>query len=188
MAHTRANPPAPAPTASAGPVSIPSDTYQSLAPSKQPAAAALLAAGDPLSVSIPRLESTAVVSGAVVVQSSGPEQGLLTAPSNYHELGWYLHASSGILVIDGHVGYRDNPGPLAYIGDLVVGDKVVVTFREGPRSYGVSFIGRAPKGALPGAYFSAPYTGQVMLITCDYTSNFRQGHYADNIFVIAAPR
>lgn len=142
----------------------------------------------PQSVTVSRLASTATVAGPVVVQTSGPEQGLLTAPDDYHQLGWYRHDPSGLLVIDGHVGFRANPGPLAYIGELVTGDTLTVTFPSGVRTYQVTTVARAAKSLLPPDYFSAQYDGQVMLITCDYTSAFNDGHYADNVYVVAAPQ
>lgn len=143
--------------------------------------------GIPLSVSVPRLGSTAAVTSEVAVEASGPERGLLTAPANYHQLGWYRHGASGVLVIDGHVGFRQDPGPLAYIGQLVPGDTVVVAYNVGPRSYRVTQVARAVKGQLPPGYFSAPHDGQVMLITCDYTSTFQAGHFADNVYVVTSP-
>jgi sortase (surface protein transpeptidase) len=155
-----------------------------------PAAAALPGAPTPvpLSVSVPRLRSSAAVVGEVSVQSGGPEKGLLTAPANYHQLGWYRHGSAGVLVIDGHVGFHQDPGPLAYIGELVPGDTVVVAFQGDARSYRVTGVARAVKGQLPATYFSQAYNDQVMLITCDYTSTFSGGHFADNVYVIASLR
>jgi hypothetical protein len=141
----------------------------------------------PQAVTVPRLQATATVAGPVAVQTSGPEAGLLTAPDDYHQLGWYRNADSGTLVIDGHVGFRQNPGPLAYIGNLVTGDTVQVSFPQGVQAFRVTLVGRAAKGQLPPQYFSPQYNGQVMLITCDYTSTFHAGHYADNVFVLASP-
>ena len=141
----------------------------------------------PLSVSVPRLRSSAAVVDEVSVQSAGPEKGLLSAPGNYHDLGWYRHGSVGVLVIDGHVGYHQDPGPLAYIGKLVPGDTVVVAFPGDVRSYRVTGVARALKGRLPDTYFSPAYDNQVMLITCDYTSTFSAGHFADNVYVVATP-
>ena len=112
---------------------------------------------------------------------------MLTAPADYHDLGWYRNGDAGALVIDGHVGFRQNPGPLAYIGELVAGDTVQVAFAQDVRTFAVTLVGRAVKGQLPPEYFSPQYNGQVMLITCDYTSTFHAGHYADNVFVLAAP-
>lgn len=141
----------------------------------------------PQSVEVARLHASATVSGPVVVQPSGPEEGLLSAPADYHDLGWYRNDNTGALVIDGHVGFRQSPGPLAYIGELVAGDTVQVAFPQDVRDFTVTLVGRAVKGQLPPEYFSPQYNGQVMLITCDYTSSFHAGHYADNVYVLAAP-
>lgn len=141
----------------------------------------------PLSVSVPRLHSDASVAGEVYVQTTGPEAGLLGAPSDYHQLGWYRHGDSGALVLDGHVGYRSDPGPLAFIGSLAPGDKVTVSFASGERAFQVTVVGRALKGQLPQQYFSDQYDQDLMLITCDYTSPFEAGHFLDNVYVVAAP-
>lgn len=141
----------------------------------------------PVSVSVPRLHSTASVAGEVHVQTSGPENGLLDAPSDYHQLGWYRNGDTGTLVLDGHVGFRTDPGPLAFIGSLGQGDVVTANFAPGQRNFAVAVVGRAVKGQLPQQYFSHQYDGDLMLITCDYTSPFRAGHFADNVYVVALP-
>jgi sortase (surface protein transpeptidase) len=127
------------------------------------------------------------VAGEVYVQTTGPEAGLLDAPSDYHQLGWYRHGDSGALVLDGHVGYRSDPGPLAFIGSLAPGDKVTVSFASGERAFQVTVVGKALKGQLPQQYFSDQYDQDLMLITCDYTSPFEAGHFLDNVYVVAAP-
>ncbi|HUE60562.1 MAG TPA: class F sortase, partial [Acidimicrobiales bacterium] len=156
-----------------------------VAPSSLPPQAAALPV--PLSVSVPRLHSRASVAGEVHVQTSGPEIGLLDAPSDYHQLGWYRNGDPGALVLDGHVGFRTDPGPLAFIGSLGQGDVVTANFASGQRNFAVSVVGRAVKGQLPQQYFSHQYDGDLMLITCDYTSPFRAGHFADNVYVVAVP-
>ena len=174
--------PAAGPAASAPSGSAPSNV---VGPFPSVADEAVLPA--PLSLSVPRLHSSASVAGEVQVQTSGPELGLLDAPADYHQLGWYRHGDTGALVLDGHVGFRADPGPLAFIGSLAAGDVVSVNFPSGPRSFTVTVVGRAVKGQLPQQYFSEQYDGDLMLITCDYTSPFRAGHFADNVYVIAVP-
>ena len=175
------------PTASPGPGSAGSTSapYNSLGPSSSSAEEAVLPA--PLSLSVPRLHSGASVAGQVEVQTTGPEAGLLDAPADYHQLGWYRHGDTGALVLDGHVGFRSDPGPLAFIGSLGAGDVVSVNFASGQRNFAVTVVARSAKGQLPQEYFSQMYDGDLMLITCDYTSPFRAGHFADNVYVVAAP-
>lgn len=141
----------------------------------------------PTRVIIPRLAVSAPVVAQVAVQSSGPEKGLLSAPSDYHELGWYEHNATGVLVIDGHVGFASGSGPLAYIGELKPGQSVTVKYRSGSRTYRVVSVDKAKKGALSPSYFTKAYDGYLMLITCDYLSAFHNGHFADNVFVVAKP-
>lgn len=173
--------------ATAPPASVPAPAGPGPATAAPVTVAPVALTATPQSLSIPGLASPAKVSSQVVVQTTGPEQGLLTAPDNYHDLGWYRHGTSGVLAIDGHVGYRQDPGPLASIGQLSRGSLVTVTFADGPHSYRVAAVAHVVKGQLPAVYFSPTYDGQVMLITCDYTSVFSGGHFADNVYVIAAP-
>lgn len=167
--------PAPIPA----PVTLPAAGPASSVPGPPPPA--------PISVTVPRLGTTALVAGEAQVQTSGPEKGLLTAPLNYHDLGWFRQGDRGILVLDGHVGYRNDPGPLAFIGSLERGDTVVVVTGLGQQSYQVETVAEAPKGGLPSKYFTSAYAADVMLITCDYNSPFSNGHFADNVYVIATP-
>jgi hypothetical protein len=109
------------------------------------------------------------------------------APSDYHSLGWYEHGSAGVLVVDGHVGFGSGAGPLAYIGSLRPGDLTAVKFGSGTRSFQVVTVVRVRKGDLPARYFTSSYTGDLMLITCDYQSAFHDGHFADNVYVVARP-
>lgn len=141
----------------------------------------------PLWLAVPRLHTSAPVVSQVQVITSGPETGLLDAPPNYHDLGWYRHGNSGLLVLDGHVGYRTDPGPLAFIGSLAPGDLLTLGTQSGQFSYHIIQVATALKGQLPASYFTAAYDADVMLITCDYASPFENGHFANNVYVVAAP-
>ena len=175
------------PTASSSPSATPSLPAPSASVGASSSAADEAVLPAPLSLSVPRLHSSASVAGEVQVQTSGPEAGLLDAPADYHQLGWYRHGDTGALVLDGHVGFRADPGPLAFIGFLGAGDVVSVNFPSGQRNFAVTVVARAAKGQLPQEYFSQQYSGDLMLITCDYTSPFRAGHFADNVYVVADP-
>lgn len=141
----------------------------------------------PTAVSIPRLGSTAPVVQPVRVLTSGLEKGLLSAPDDYHDLGWFRASTGGLLIVDGHVGFRANPGPLTYLGQLQQGDTVVVSYGASSRSYRVAAVASILKGELPASYFSAAYDGWLMLITCDFDSPFHAGHFANNVYVLASP-
>jgi len=141
----------------------------------------------PTWLSIPRLHAQATVAGEVKVISGGPENGLLSAPPNYHDLGWFRRSAGGVLVLDGHVGYRKDPGPLAFIGSLKPGDQVILGTQSGDQLFRVQVVGHSPKGRLPSQYFTDTYGADLMLITCDYSSPFTSGHFADNVYAVAAP-
>lgn len=141
----------------------------------------------PERLSIPSLGVSAPVTQHVVVQRKGPERGLLTAPSDFHDLGWYRHAGIGALVIDGHVGFAAGAGPLAYIGSMARGASIDVLFNNNWVAYRVTSIERVPKGSLSPKFFTAAYDGELMLITCDYQSPLVAGHFVDNVLALAKP-
>ena len=141
----------------------------------------------PTWVSIPRLDAKATVASEVQVISGGPENGLLSAPPNYHDLGWFRRSAGSVLVLDGHVGYRRDPGPLAFIGNLKPGDQVILGTRSGDTLFRVQTVGHVLKGRLPSQYFTDAYGADLMLITCDYSSPFTGGHFEDNVYALAAP-
>lgn len=141
----------------------------------------------PTSVSIPHLHVTAPVVERVGVIRSGFEAGLLSAPANYHHLGWYEHATTGVMVIDGHVGFASGAGPLAYIGELTPGDQVIVHYGTTARTFVVASLGSVVKGNLSPKFFTKSFDGDVMLITCDYQSPLHNGHFEKNVYVIARP-
>lgn len=141
----------------------------------------------PTWVSIPRLDAKATVASEVRVISGGPENGLLSAPPNYHDLGWFRRSAGSVLVLDGHVGYRRDPGPLAFIGNLKPGDQVILGTQSGDQLFRVQTVGHVLKGRLPSQYFSDAYGADLMLITCDYSSPFTGGHFEDNVYAVAAP-
>ena len=141
----------------------------------------------PTWVSIPRLDAKAAVASEVQVISGGPENGLLSAPPNYHDLGWFRRSAGSLLVLDGHVGYGRDPGPLAFIGSLKPGDQVILSTRSGDQLFRVQTVGHVLKGRLPSQYFTDAYGADLMLITCDYSSPYSGGHFADNVYAVAAP-
>jgi hypothetical protein len=157
------------------------------APAAAPPTTDGLSSAVPTAIAIPRLGSSATVTQEVRVLTNGPEEGLLSAPDDYHDLGWYRHTPGGMLVLDGHVGYRSSPGPLTFIGELEPGDVVAVSYGEVTRAYRVAAVASIVKGELPSSYFSAAYNGWLMLITCDYNSPFHAGHFANNVYVLASP-
>lgn len=174
------------PTDRALSVASPAPPAVAMAPSTTTAPVST-APSPPLWVTIPRLGSKAYVDAEVRVIPDGPEKGLLEAPPNYHDLGWFRQIDGGLLVLDGHVGYHSDPGPLAFIGSLKPGDQVILGNQSSQQSFRVQVTGHTLKGQLPAQYFSSSYDSDVMLITCDFQSPFSNGHFADNVYVVAEP-
>jgi hypothetical protein len=143
--------------------------------------------GIPERVVIPALGVRAPIVEEVEVQARGPERGLLTAPANPLEVGWYRYRDIGALLVVGHVGDQSTAGALAYIGSLAAGGSFSVTFARGARTYRVVSVVHVRKGGLSRSLFRSAADGEVVLITCDYKSPFHNGHFADNVYVVGAP-
>lgn len=142
--------------------------------------------GAPETLVIPALDVRAPVVEEVGVQARGPGRGLLTAPSNPVQVGWYRYRDTGALLIVGHVGDQSTAGALAYIGSLATGSTFSLIYARGARAYRVVAVVSVKKGRLSRALFTAPADGEVVLITCDYRSPFHNGHFANNVYVVGS--
>jgi hypothetical protein len=143
--------------------------------------------GAPEVVTIPALGVRAPIVEEVEVQASGPERGLLSAPPDPLQVGWYRYRDTGALLIVGHVGDQSTAGALAYVGSLASGSSFSVTYARGARSYRVVSIVDVRKGKLSPSLFRPGAVGEVVLITCNYKSPFHNGHFADNVYVVGSP-
>lgn len=140
----------------------------------------------PVRVEIPAIE----VSSGLEALALG-DDGRLAAPVDYRSAGWFAAGTqpgqSGPAVIAGHVDSTDGPAIFAHLGELDVGDEVLVQREDGSAvRFLVSALETYPKDEFPTASVYGPVPGpELRLITCDGLFNRSTGHYVDNLVVYA---
>jgi hypothetical protein len=184
--------PASSSPASPSPASVAPPTPFDVKPSPSPTSTV------PASVTI---SSLSVTRTPVVSESTVSANGLLSAPDDPRQLGWYRLAT-GTTVIIGHIGLLDGckfakelpcgpiDGALHHIDSMKVGQTLVLTSASGTTQTYVVTVKPAEygKGSLPAAYFTAAYNNTVLLMTCGGTFNKATGHYEDNFTVLLKPK
>lgn len=154
---------------------------------RAPTPAATVPTGPPTRLRVPVIGVDAAVV-PVVVDAAGA----LGVPDDPRVVGWWSAAARpgaavGPVVLDGHVDtYRDGPGALFHLADLLPGDEVFVDTADGAVRYVVRSAARHPKGRIPAEVF-APGPPRVVLISCGGPFDRTLRHYADNVVVVAGP-
>lgn len=181
------------------PTSAPTSTSTSSSPTPDPVDLAT-----PKRLSLPAIGQHDVpivmpvgVIGGTATQGSGPddERGLLSAPADAQQLGWYRYCYSealpsrkcvdyrGPLVIDGHVGVS-NTGALADVWRLHAGDKAFLTDSTG-RTLTFTAVGKpiafAKHTMAEVGLWNADHNGQLLVLTCYSKSRWVNGHHTENV-------
>ena len=150
---------------------------------KSPAGPVRAAVATPLSLESPSQQ----IKARVTMRAGIDEEGLLTAPANPKELGWW-NAQAGVVILKVHVRFNHIPGAFVGLGEVGPGDQLAV---EGPAHrrvwYRVVQTTSVMKGQLSAVYFTRRYDGWLMLITCGGTFDDSSGHYRSNILTLTAP-
>jgi sortase (surface protein transpeptidase) len=135
------------------------------------------------SIEIPR---TGVQAKLVPLRLDGGE---LKGPEQPADVGWYadspLPGDRGAAVLVGHVDSRSGPAVFYRLGDLRIGDLVVVRRTNGPVRFRVHDLARYRRTGVPlqDVFGPTPDRG-LRLITCD--GPYRRGSgYRDNVVVYA---
>lgn len=161
------------------PVSAPAATTTSIGAAQRPV-------GDPVAISIPKLDIT----DDVVPVGLEPDRSLEVPPVD--KSGWFRlgprPGDVGSALIAGHVNWHGQLGALGRIGELAAGDLVLVTDQAGvQREFGVLRVYRIPKAlyqtrTVP--LISDPRTSRdLALVTC--SGSVTNGEYSDNTVVMA---
>ena len=155
---------------------------------QDPSGAATVAdVGTPVAVRIPSLG----VSSSLENLSVGPS-GELGVPVDYDRAGWYadgpVPGAIGPAIIAGHVDSTTGPAVFFRLGELEVGDEIIVDTVDA-RSLVFTVTGRtqSAKATFPTAevYSNVPRP-ELRLITCAGVFDPSVGHYTDNLIVFAA--
>jgi sortase (surface protein transpeptidase) len=142
-------------------------------------------ASRPVRLAIPALDIDTTFEGSLGLDDAGA----IEVPDSYEEVGWYRFGptpgETGPAVIIGHVDSIDGAAIFFYLGQLSVGDEVVVTREDGSKAvFAVQALERYPQDEFPTdrVYGSIPYAG-VRLITCSGTYDRDADSYSHNLVV-----
>ena len=120
--------------------------------------------------------------------------GQMALPDHPQQVGWYRYGpqpgdASGSVVLGGHVDSRaDGIGPLAALGRLERGDRIVVQQAAGRQVYRVRSVQLISKRALPvAALFDRSGPAALRILTCGGPYDPSRGGYRDNLVVTAEP-
>lgn len=145
----------------------------------------------PIHVSVPAVEV------ALPVQPSGlRDDGQMQVPPHAGTAGWYRlgvapGARTGTAVIAAHVDSVASAGlgPFSRLGDVAVGDEVVVTADDGVvHRYAVTDVLALPKTEVRWSeVFTDDGRHRLALVTCGGTWRDDVRSYSDNVLVLALP-
>ena len=121
-------------------------------------------------------------------------KGELDAHPNVRRTSWWRDgaapgAKAGTVLIAGHVdSATQGPGAFYRLKEARVGDRVTVTSRSGARrTYRIVSVRTMPKAKLPPDVYATRGRHRLALVTCGGPFLEAQGHYRDNVVVIAVP-
>lgn len=184
----RTSPPARTPLASSGriepvPTSTVTPTSRRTTPSRPtPTKAVGLGASPPIEIAIPAIDVT-----SAIVDLGRNADGTVEVPSSFHLVGWYKLAVTpgqvGPAVFLGHVDSQSGPGIFYRLGQLRIGDRVVVTRRDGRAvTFAITGVREYAKVAFPSidVYGDTP-TPTIRLVTCGGAFDAATGHYLSNV-------
>lgn len=144
----------------------------------------------PIRLTLPNLDVSAPVVPVSVASGGG-----LDVPNDPDVLGWWSSGARpgdrrGSVLIDGHVdSATQGLGVFARLRELRPGDPVITESASGERHhYRVVGLHQFAKETLPaGMLFSQEVPERLVLITCGGPFNRDEGHYRDNVVVLADP-
>ncbi|HEX5195980.1 MAG TPA: sortase [Gaiellales bacterium] len=138
-----------------------------------------------------RVRVPAIGVDASVVSLGLNSDSTLQVPTNATDAGWWSGGTApggrGAAVIVGHVNWGGREGVFGRLHEVVPGQDVLVTHRNGVTDrYRVTSTAIYPKISFPTGlvYGPLPYPG-LRLITCTGSFDPSTGHYADNLIVFA---
>jgi LPXTG-site transpeptidase (sortase) family protein len=142
-----------------------------------------------------RVRVGAIDVDARVVPVEVDDRGGMEVPDDVRTIGWYRFgrgpgAAEGSAVLAGHVDDGEQgPGAFADLGEVAVGDVVVVDLADGRRlRYGVRAVEEIGKAELPvERLFERSGPPRLTLVTCGGAFDPVARAYQDNVVVTAEP-
>jgi Sortase domain len=144
----------------------------------------------PTTVAIPRLHLRAATTPAGV----GSDSRSLDLPESARAVVWWAYgawpgATSGTVLLAGHVSWNGRVGSLAGLPSLLVGDRVALTRADGTVvRYAVTGRRHVPKASLAElGVFATVGAPRLVLVTCGGRYDAARRSYDDNVVVQARP-
>lgn len=143
----------------------------------------ILRASDPTGLKIPAIG----VDATSLIRLGLDEAGVLEAPTDYDDTGWYAGGPGpgdlGPFVVGAHVDSSSGPAVFYRLGDLREGDQVEVDREDGTvATYVIDQISRYEKADFPTVLvYGNVARAEIRLITCGGAFDTSAGHYVDNI-------
>ncbi|MBI4426152.1 MAG: class F sortase [Candidatus Kerfeldbacteria bacterium] len=140
--------------------------------------------GAPVELRIPKLSVTTKIEKTGINR-----QGVLEAPKNPKQAGWYRHGAipgkQGNAVIGGHVDWYNGPAVFRRLGQLRRGDMVEVKNDHGQvLKFRVTGVGSYYNGSVPLARITGPTKKQALnLYTCTGRFNRSAKNYSHRVVV-----
>lgn len=156
-------------------------------PVTESAATSTLARSEPVLLSIPTIGVTASFTAPLGLTTTQE----IEVPKTFDEVGWYKNGATpgevGPAVVLGHVDSYKGPAVLYRLGELVVGDEILITRADGSIAlFVVTNMERFSQSAFPTelVYGDIDYPG-LRLITCSGTYDRGIQRYSHNLVVFA---
>lgn len=147
----------------------------------------------PVEASAPlRVELPSVGIHAALVELGLGADGAVEPPADFDTAGWYTGSvqpgQAGPAVVAGHVDSTSGPAAFYRLGEVAVGDEVIVHRDDGSAiTFRVTGIEQYAKERVPTEAVYGPVPGPALrLITCGGAFDRSSGHYRDNIVVFAS--
>lgn len=120
-----------------------------------------------------------------------PDMDSLLLPTNPRKVAWYsavplVGGDYGTTVLAGHVAYRGQWGAFHHLASLVPGNTVWTKDDHGAyQRWQVTSVTHPRQTDFPQDYWNTSGPRQLVLVTCG--GPFANGHYRDNVIVVATP-
>ncbi|RSN57236.1 class F sortase [Amycolatopsis sp. WAC 04182] len=143
---------------------------------------------DPVSIDVPKIEARSSLIPLGLNADDTIEVPPVTRPM---QAGWYLHGPTpgevGPSVILGHVDGNKQKGIFFRLKELVPGDKVSITRKDGVTAeFAVTKVERVAKDEFPtDAVYGDTAEPELRLITCGGVFDKASRNYLDNVIVFA---
>jgi hypothetical protein len=141
----------------------------------------------PVKINIPKINVQAPFGNPLGIMKNGEVE----VPKDYDEVGWYKYGpvpgSLGPAVVLGHVDSKTGPAVFYSIGQLAVGDEIIITLSDGrEETFLIEHSELYEQGSFPtiSVYGDIDYAG-LRLVTCSGQYDKKVKRYSHNRVIFA---